>query len=759
MNRLLMALLIMLAAAAQVPRAQAQERVTLTVATWASAEEYELEERMTRRFMELYPDVRVEHESIPSGYRDKILASYAAGTVPDVFLLDSPIIPALLSRDLLINLAPYEDSLNLSADDFYPSVRSVFAIDSALFAFPKDFTPLVMYYNKRLFREAELPYPTADWTWNEFLSDARTLTRDLDDDGRMDQFGASFDNKLYLWQPWVWMTGGDILSPETQRATGVLNAPATVGALQFLIDLKNLHKVAPPLLGVGGESGGAVEGTIGMFFSGRLAMMTSGRWSLARMRPYMTSGELEVGVVPIPTPENGVHKTVIYAAGWSVSKYSKHIRWAIRLAAFLSSEEAQRERAKSPIGIPSLRAVAADQVATDPFDVEGRFVEEAASGRQSWGTKIDAFSRIEDLVERAVDEAMIGQRDLTEALSEAATAIDEMLEQEERLSKEVTPMAGDPDIMSFLRWGILLTLLAIVVSLVVAGRSNRAMLSSGMAFLSPAFIILLVFLFIPLAFSLYLSFHQWNIISSTKPWVGLENFSALLRDKYFWKAFANTLIYTLHVPISMAFALGIAILLNRDIRGVAFWRALFFLPSISSLVAVAMVWQWIYHPEFGLANFTLRFVGISPQTWLTGTGTALVSVMIVNIWLGMGFQMVIFLAGLKSIPRIFYQAARVDGAGPWQQFIHVTLPLLRPTTLFVLVTSIIGSFQVFTIIYIMTEGGPLGATDVVVYHIYQNAYDYMKMGYASSMAWILFLLIAAITWIQFRIGGRKTVYA
>ena len=172
-----------------------------------------------------------------------------------------------------------------------------------------------------------------------------------------------------------------------------------------------------------------------------------------------------------------------------------------------------------------------------------------------------------------------------------------------------------------------------------------------------------------------------------------------------------------------------------------------------------MVWQWIYHPEFGLANFTFRLLGLSPQTWLTSTSTALVSVMIVNVWLSMGFQMVIFLAGLKSIPTTFYQAATVDGAGPLQQFWHVTLPLLRPTTLFVLVTSVISSFQVFTLVFIMTEGGPLGATDVVVYHIYQNAYDYLKMGYASAMAWVFFVVVVLITWIQFRVGGKRTVYA
>ena len=386
-------------------------------------------------------------------------------------------------------------------------------------------------------------------------------------------------------------------------------------------------------------------------------------------------------------------------------------------------------------------------------------MDEAAFGRQSWGTRVDAFSRIEDIVKRAVDESMIGGRDLTESLADAAAEIDRMLEAEKALSKEVSPLRGDPQILGFLKWGFFLVLMLIGISLAVARKPERSAMTTGYAFLSPSFVVLFVFVFIPLAFSLYLSFHQWNIISATKPFVGLGQFIDLFQDERFWGAFLNTIVYTLHVPIGMALALGVATLLSQDIRGVAFWRAIFFLPSISSLVAVAMVWQWIYHPEFGLANYTLRLLGFSPQTWLTSPDTALVSIMIVNIWLGLGFQMVIFLAGLKGIPSTYYQAATVDGAGPWQRFRYITLPLLRPTTLFVLVTSIIGSFQVFTLIYIMTEGGPLGSTDVVVYHIYQNAYDYLKMGYASAMAWVLFVVILFITWVQFRLAGKKTVYA
>lgn len=737
---------------------RAQEAITLRVASWATEKEFELEARIAERFMALHPGVTVEHEAIPVGYPDKILASFAAGTVPDVFLLDSPYIPRFLNRDLLLDLRPAADTLGLDLDAYFPAVRRVFEKDGALYALPKDFTPLVMYYNKRLFDAAEVPYPAPGWTWQDYLATARLLTRDLDGDGVIDQYGTTFTNQLYLWIPWVWMNGGDILNPTGTSTLGFFNAPKTEEALHFLIDLSAKHGVSPPDVMVGNESSANVQGIRGLFYGGRLATMPSGRWALIQMMPYIRSGEIDIGVAPLPTPVGGAHVTALYAAGWCVPRTTKHRAWALRLAAFLGGSDAARIRAQSPIGVPGLRAVADEQVAADPFGIEQVFVEEAAFGRQSWGAEVDAFTRVEDLARDAVDEVMIGGRDLHEALTDYAEQIDAMLMDEAALSREVAVLEGNAEILRFLFFGLGLTLVFMAGTMLAAQRPDRWRLLTGYAFLAPSFAVLLVFIFVPLLFSLYLSVHQWNVISASKPFVGLDNFKALFGDRLFWRAFVNTVLYTLHVPVGMALALLIAVLLNRDIRGVNLWRAVFFLPSISSLVAVAMVWQWIYHPEFGLANYTLRLLGLSKLGWLTNPSTSLLSVMIVNVWIGVGYQMVIFLAGLKSIPAAFYEAARIDGATAWQQFRHVTLPLLRPTTFFVLVTSVIGSFQVFTLIFVMTEGGPLHSTDVVVFHIYQNAYDFLKMGYASAMAWLLFLVILTITWVQFRFLGKKVSY-
>lgn len=738
--------------------ALAQDRITLRVATWATAEEFALEQRIADAFMERYPQVRIEHESIPSGYREKILASYASGTVPDVFLLDSPIIPALMNRDLLVDLAPFQEWTGRPASAWFPSVQRVFSRGPELLAFPKDFTPVVVYYNRALFREAGVPEPDSGWTWTDFREAARQLTADTDGDGRNDRFGAAVDNKLYLWQPWVWMTGGDLLAPDGKSASGYADSEATEEALQFLIDLYKVDGVSPPIVGSGSDGGG-VQGTTGMFYAGRLGMMTSGRWSLVRILPYLRTGELDIGVAPLPTPDDGHHRTVLYAAGWSVSKASPNREWAIRLAAFLASPTAQRMRLESPIGIPSLKEIAEEQASADTFGIERIFLAEADFGRQSWGTRVDGFSRIEDIMERAVDRALVGNDSLGLVLAAAAGEIDALLTAQAGANTRVATLEGDRHILGFLYGTGGVVLLLVALSYITAKRTERRALRAGYAFLTPSFVVLFLFLLVPLVFSLYLSVHQWDIISAEKPFVGLDHFRMLLSDGRFWRAFTNTIVYTLHVPVAMAVSLGIAMLLQSDRRGMAIWRAVFFLPSISSLVAIAMVWQWMYHPEFGLANYTLRLFGIAPQAWLSAPGTALVSLMIVNVWLSVGYQMIIFLAGLKGIPKSYYDAAIVDGAGAWDRFRHITLPLLRPTTLFVLVTSVISSFQVFTLVFVMTEGGPLDATDVVVFHIYRSAYDYLQMGYASAMAWVLFVVLFAITWIQFRLSGRKVRYA
>ena len=278
-------------------------------------------------------------------------------------------------------------------------------------------------------------------------------------------------------------------------------------------------------------------------------------------------------------------------------------------------------------------------------------------------------------------------------------------------------------------------------------------------FLAPATAHLALFSFGPILFTVYLSVHRWSPIEPVKPFVGLANFRAVLSDPLVWISLRNTVLYALYVPVTMALALGVALVLRRSTRMARLLRTVFFLPTVSSVVAIALVWQWLYNADFGLINWLLSLVGAKPVDWLGNPRTALVAVMIVSVWVQLGYQMVVFLAGLQGIPKEYLDAARVDGAGAWRRFWRITFPLLRPVTLFVLVTGIIGSFQVFTYIYVLTDGGPLHATDVVVYRIYQSAWEFLRFGDASALALILFVVLFGVTWAQFRLLGRQVEYA
>ncbi len=278
-------------------------------------------------------------------------------------------------------------------------------------------------------------------------------------------------------------------------------------------------------------------------------------------------------------------------------------------------------------------------------------------------------------------------------------------------------------------------------------------------FLAPATLHLAVFSLGPIAFALILAVHRWSLVEPVKTFVGLDNFIRLAHDPLVWISLRNTALYAVHVPVTMAIALGVALLLRRHTRLARFARTAFFLPYVSSVVAIALVWQWIYHADFGLLNYALSFIGVAPVDWLGSPKTALLAVMLMSVWVQVGYQMVVFLAGLQGIPQTYLDAAVVDGANAWQRFWKVTFPLLRPVTLFVLVTGIISSFQVFTYIYVLTDGGPLHATDVIVYRIYQTAWEFLQFGYASALALLLFVVLFGVTWTQFRLLGKPVEYA
>jgi multiple sugar transport system permease protein len=279
---------------------------------------------------------------------------------------------------------------------------------------------------------------------------------------------------------------------------------------------------------------------------------------------------------------------------------------------------------------------------------------------------------------------------------------------------------------------------------------------AGWALIAPALLHLCVFTIWPLCFVLVMAFYKWPLLGDQREFTGLGNFTLLLHDRAFFHALANSALFTLGtVPVSLLAALALASLLAQPLRLRGLLRTLYFLPVVTSAVAVAMVFSWVYHPEFGLLNYGLGLLGIKGPNWLGDPRTALGALMLMSVWKGLGYNMVIYLAGIGAIPRELYEACALEGAGAWHRFWHVTVPLLKPTTAFLAITGVIGSFQVFTSVYTMTKGGPLRSTDVVVFHIYSSAFERFHLGYASAQALVLFAVILGATLLQLRLLRKE----
>jgi len=291
-------------------------------------------------------------------------------------------------------------------------------------------------------------------------------------------------------------------------------------------------------------------------------------------------------------------------------------------------------------------------------------------------------------------------------------------------------------------------------------RTERRDLRNGLLFLSPWIIGFGVFMLYPIAASLFFSFCDYSVLERPV-WWGLENYRELAQDEVFWTSLKNTSYYAaVSLPVGMVVAIAIALLLNTKVRGMTVYRTIFFLPSIVPIVAMAVLWLWIFNGQYGVLNYTLSMLGIPKSvlpTWLDSPQWAMPALIIMGLW-GVGYAVVIYLAGLQDIPVSLYESAEIDGASWWQKTVHITVPMLSPVIYFNLIMGIIGTFQIFAAPYIMTQGGPERATTFYTLYLFNLAFEDLRMGYACAMAWILFLIILGLTLLATKFSQRHVHY-
>jgi multiple sugar transport system permease protein len=279
-------------------------------------------------------------------------------------------------------------------------------------------------------------------------------------------------------------------------------------------------------------------------------------------------------------------------------------------------------------------------------------------------------------------------------------------------------------------------------------------------FLGPSLVGLLIFVVLPILSSLWYAFNDWNLLSPPE-FIGLDNFKELLADASFWSALRTTITFiAIYVPLVFVLGLGLALLLNQKLRGIIIVRTATFLPVVASWVVVSLIWKWIFNPSYGLVNYGLGLLGITGPAWLFEPNFAIVAMVITSVWKDVGYIALLYLGGLQNISEIYYEAARIDGANRWHNLRFITLPLLSPTMFFVLITLLINYFQMFEQVWLMPmrDSAADRQVEVIVTEVVKNAFSYNRMGYASAMSWVLFVLIFLITFIQLRVQKRWVYY-
>ncbi len=401
----------------------AEARPGLRVVFWGGLEELAAEQANVDAFNAAHPELSVKLESIPDSYLEKLVTAFAAGKPPDVLLLDSVLIPRFLDGEVLLDLAPYLASdPSFDPAQYFPEVWNIALRETAsgtpqVYALPKDFTPLVAYYNKRVFDEAGLAYPQDGWTWADYRGMCEQLTADTDGDGRTDRYGTQVSSWMGYNIVWFWQAGGDVLDPAGTRASGYLDSPASVAAVRFFTGLVG-DGLAPNPSSKDSLGGNA-------FMNGRIGVNISGHWAVpgfqaaARDAHALMSYD-EIGVVGLP--QGFARAGVIYESGWAVAKDSPYPQAAVELAKYLSGPECQRRRAAIGLAISANREVAAEFAADDPR--EQVFIDEVAYARAPWGTRISDWSVVEQLCGEAIERVLLGRATPEDSLAETARLVD-----------------------------------------------------------------------------------------------------------------------------------------------------------------------------------------------------------------------------------------------------------------------------------------------------------------------------------------------
>lgn len=729
----------------------------LRILHWGDPDEERIMQDLIDGFMRENPRVKVHRIHVASSEFDsKLKTMFASGDPPDLFYLRPEAVPELASMDLLVPLDDKVSEAELAG--FFPTVLNVFRYDGqhvgrgALYGLPKDFTTAVMYVNLDLFRAAGVAVPYEGWTWDEYEEAMRKITALATPERPI--YGGVLD----LWDATllniIWTFGGDFFGDGFRDVT--LDEPGAQAAMQLIRRVRLEDRTVYNATGLARDAGQEfLLGNIG-------AIGPIGRWKTPVYRSIET---FDWDVVPVPHATERASQ--LFTNAWAISRSTDHADEALALARYLVGPEGQARAARLGLAIPSLRDIAY----SDAFHTEG---QKPANSRAF----LDAIplARIQQHPRDLTFRDIVTQ-ETEQALRQGSISVAQAAENIERrwLRELDSPLKRTT--FSPINWKAVGLVVAAAAATAVTliwlkvrrerlGPLDRAQQRAGFAFISPWVIGFVLLTIGPMVLSLILAFSKWTAMTplADAEYVGGANFIHLFTfDETFGKSLWLTFYYVLlGVPLTQIAALAVALLMNLRVRGITIFRTIYFIPSVVTGVALATLWLKLFNKDYGLVNTVLlrplTWIGLTPPDWF-GVDAAVWGVpafVIMSLW-GVGGGMVIYLAGLKGIPQSLYEAATIDGAGPWRRLTAVTLPMLSPLIFFNVVMGIIASFQIFTQAKVMTNGGPGTDTLFYVLNLYRQAFELHNMGYASAMAWVLFLIVLIFTALVFR-ASRNLVH-
>ncbi|MFN8574541.1 MAG: sugar ABC transporter substrate-binding protein [Gemmatimonadaceae bacterium] len=404
---------------------QGRESVVLRMTSWQSPEENALDRPAIEAFEKAHPGVRVVNEPVSNQaeYREKVITNIASGSPPDVLLLDGIDVPAFVDSDVLLDLTTFAPRVGIDLRWYYPNVLDMFARSGHVYALPKGFSPMVIYYNRAMFDRAHVTYPRDSWTFDEYAQTAQALTRDTNGDGTTDEWGAVLLRPFYTWQAFVWSGGGDILTPDGRHATGALDSPATDSALSFLTGLVVRQRVAPKPNAFRAVTGNETR----LFYSGKLAMLPSGHWLIPNIKRELALGHLRLGVTSTPRAPTAFPSTPLFASGWAVPRNTAHRKLAMELAAALAGPAAQKSRLEAGLELSTIPAVQEAFASRDTLGLESAFLRQVPFGRPPWGARIARYREVEALLPDIIDRVVIRGEDVHAVTSDVARKVDAVL--------------------------------------------------------------------------------------------------------------------------------------------------------------------------------------------------------------------------------------------------------------------------------------------------------------------------------------------